>query len=146
MTPQQIRDAIEASPELSALAALPDRPDAQIAAALSGGIDSTRAVEVEAWRVQRYLIKRGKWRPILAAAEDSEHPANAAAVAAVDMASAAGMMIDLAEASPQTQGMLALLVGHSLMTAEDAEELRSWSRVTVLVTAEAVTAALNEAT
>lgn len=142
MTPQQIRDAIAASPALQAHAAAGNTQ--AIADALSTGWE-TQTVEVEAWRAMRYFIKRGKWRGLLEAADNPLHPAKAAAIAAVDLASAANMLIDFADPAPETQGMWALLVGHSLCSVADRDEIQSWCKVKRIVTHTQVGEALKGA-
>lgn len=131
LTPQEIRDAINASPELKALAY--KRNDVAIAAALSVGW-SAATQEVEAWKAQRYFIKRGKWRAIVAAAENVSHPAQQAAIAAVDLTVAAGMRVDFADASASTAGMWYGMVATGLCDAKDRDEIKSWCRIPLVVT------------
>ena len=133
MTPQEIRDAIAASPELQAHAAAGCTQ--AIADPLSTGYETGQSVEVEAWRLQRYLVKRGRWRGLVAAAENAAHPATLAAQAAVDLATGPeGMLIDLADGSPETAGMLAGLVATGLLTSAQRDEMVSWCQVPRVVT------------
>lgn len=129
MTPQQIRDAIAASPELQAM-----EPQG-IADALSVGYEVGQSQEVEAWRLHRYLVKRSKWRGIVAASNDPQHPATLAAQAAVDLATGPeGMRIDMADGSPETAGMLNGLVATGLITAAQRDEMVAWCKVPRSVT------------
>lgn len=121
----EIRAAIAADPGLQALAAAGQTQ--AIADALSVG--RVRRVEIEAWRVARYLIKRGKWAGIVDAAANAQHPARQAARAAVDIAGVAGMLIDLSDPDPATQAMWSGLVLTGLVTSAERDELQSWCRM-----------------
>jgi hypothetical protein len=124
MTPAQIRAAIAASPELIALAQAGNTQ--AIADALSEG--RTKPLEIEAWKAARYFIKRNKWQGILAVADNAQHPARAAAQAARDLTSVAGMLVDLADPDPATTAMWAGLIAAGLCTAEDRDTLQGWCR------------------
>ena len=118
MTPDQIRVAISASQALLAL-----MPDTQaIASALSVG--RTRMVEVEAWRAQRYFVKRLKWRAIVAASTNASHPAMLAAQVAVDLAENPAMTVDFTDAA--AAGMWSALTQTNLCTTADRDEIQSW--------------------
>lgn len=142
MTPQQIRDAIAQSPELQALQASGNAQG--IADALSAGHEPGSSQEVEAWRLQRYLVKRSRWRGIVAAANDPQHPAMLAAQAAVDLATGPeGMRIDLADGSLETAGMLQGLVLTGLLSTAQRDEMVDWCRVPRIVTWQQVSAAIT---
>ncbi len=144
MTPQEIRDAIAASPELQAMQSSDNLQG--IADALSVGVETAQSQEVEAWRLQRYLVKRSKWRGIVSAANDPQHPATLAAQAAVDLATGPeGMLIDLADGSPETAGMLQGLVLTGLLSAAQRDEMVSWCQVPRVVTWQQVQTAITEA-
>lgn len=142
MSPQEIRDAIAASPDLQELQAAGNLQG--VANALSMGYEPGLSQEVEAWLLQRYLIKRMQWRGIVTASENAQHPATVAAQAAVDLANgAAGMRINLADGSPETAAMLAGLVASGLLTSAQRDEMVSWCKVPRLVTWEQVKTAID---
>lgn len=129
-------------PEAATIALLiAERRLQAIADVLSVG--RTKRTEIEAWRAARFFIKRGKWRGLVNAAADAEHPARLAAQAAVDMASVAGMRIDLADPDPATVAMWQGLVQTGLVAASERDELQSWCLVPDPITDGQVAAALG---
>lgn len=97
--------------------------------------------QVPAWRLKRLLIMRGRWRGIVLAAQDANHPAVEAAYAAVALAEDANMTADLLD--PTAGPMLAGLVATSLISEADRAELEEMCTVPGRVTAADVSRALR---
>lgn len=96
---------------------------------------------VPAWHAKRMLIKRGKWRGIVLAANDDQHPAVEAAYAAVALAEDARMDADFLD--PAAAPLLDALVATGLLSADDAQALRDMSATPSAVTAADVSRALR---
>ncbi len=154
MTPTYLRAlqaAILASPEASKLAVTNDRgkvPSAEARAADQAIADAMRAQgfgaaskAVPAWHAKRQLIMRGKWRAIVQAAQDAEHPAVEAAYAAVALADDARMDADFCD--PTAVPLIGALVATGLLSEEDAQMLRDMSATDSTVTAADVSRALR---
>lgn len=96
---------------------------------------------VPAWHAKRMLIKRGKWRGIVLASQDAEHPAVEAAYAAVALAEDARMDADFldADAAP----LLGALVAKGLLSQQDRDDIEALSRTASTVTAADVSRALR---
>lgn len=96
---------------------------------------------VPAWHAKRMLIKRGKWRGIVLASQDAEHPAVEAAYAAVALAEDARMDADFldADAGP----LLGALVATKLLSQQDRDDIQALSRTDSTVTAADVSRALR---
>lgn len=96
---------------------------------------------VPAWWAKKYLIKRGRWRGIVAASQDDNHPAVDAAYAAVALAEDARMDADFLD--PAAGPLQAALIATGLMDADDRGVLEAMSRTDCLVTAADVSLALR---
>ena len=138
LTPEEVA-------QITPLLADPRRDDL-IAGILSLNADGTprmRNVEIEAWRAVRYFAKRSLWRGIVELANTAGHPAQAAGQAAADLASVAGMMIDLADPDEATTMMWAGLIAAGRCTAADRDTLQSWCREPAPISTGQVSDALN---
>ncbi len=96
---------------------------------------------VPAWQAKRQLIMRGKWRAIVQAAQDAEHPAVEAAYAAVALADDARMDADFCD--PTAVPLIGALVATGLLSEEDAQMLRDMSVTPSAVAAADVSRALR---
>lgn len=96
---------------------------------------------VPAWQAKRALIKRGKWRGIVLASQDAQHPAVEAAYAAVALADDSRMDADFLD--PAAQPLLGALVATGLLSDDDAQMLRDMSATPSAVTAADVSRALR---
>lgn len=96
---------------------------------------------VPAWQAKRQLIMRGKWRAIVRAAADDEHPAVEAAYAAVALADDARMDADFCD--PTATPLIGALVATGLLSDDDAQMLRDMSSTPSSVTAADVSRALR---
>lgn len=152
MTPAFLRSlqvAILASDACMAVAVTPDMPkvtdaparDKQVADLINatGWGETSRAVE--SWQAKKLLIKRGKWLAITKAAADADHPAQAAAFAAIELANDARMTADFQDqdAAP----LMAGLVAAGLLSDSDVAALRAMCTVPSAVTAADVSRALR---
>ena len=115
-----------------------DKAIADILVAAGWGA-SSRAVE--SWQAKKLLIKRGKWLSITKAAADADHPAQAPAFAAVELANDARMTADFqdADAAP----LMAGLVAAGLLSDSDVAALRAMCAAPSTVTADHVSRALR---
>ena len=152
MNTQQLRalqGAILASDDCKAVAVTPDMgkvPDApardkQVAEILNAAGWGVSSRAVESWQSKKLLIKRGKWLAITKAAADADHPAQAAAFAAVELANDARMTADFqdADAAP----LMAGLVAAGLLSDADVAALRAMCTVPSAVTAADVSRAMR---
>jgi len=152
MNTQQLRalqGAILASDDCKAVAVTPDMgkvPDApardkQVADILNAAGWGVSSRAVESWQAKKLLIKRGKWLAITKAAADADHPAQAAAFAAVELANDARMTADFqdADAAP----LMAGLVAAGLLSDADVAALRAMCTVPSAVTAADVSRAMR---
>lgn len=96
---------------------------------------------VPAWQAKRQLIMRGKWRAIVQAAGNPEHPAVDAAYAAVALADDARMDADFCD--PTATPLIGALVATGLLSDDDAQMLRDMSSTPSNVTAADVSRALR---
>lgn len=96
---------------------------------------------VPAWQAKRQLIMRGKWRGIVLAAADAQHPAVEAAYAAVALADDARMDADFCD--PTAAPLIGALVACGLLSDDDAQMLRAMSATPSTVTAADVSRALR---
>lgn len=96
---------------------------------------------VPAWHAKRALIKRGKWRGIVLASQDAQHPAVEAAYAAVALAEDARMDVDFCD--PAVRPLLDALIATGLITSQDAQDLHNMSATDSTVTAADVSRALR---
>ena len=90
---------------------------------------------------KKLLIKRGKWRAIVLASQDAQHPAVEAAYAAVALAEDARMDADFNDASAGP--LMAGLVATGLLSADDVSALQAMCTVPSNVTAADVSLALR---
>jgi hypothetical protein len=139
MTPAEIRAAIAASPELQALQSVGNHQG--IADSLS--IGRTRIEKVAISDLQAYLQTRGLWWAIKAVASNSAHPAQAAAVATIDVAAARYDNIDMTLAV--VGQMLGGLVAANVITSADQNAMAALGVVPDPINHEAVTAAIRGA-
>lgn len=117
MTAAEIRGAIAASPGLLALQAAGDTQG--IADALS--IGRTKTVKVAIADLQAYLQTTGIWWAIKTVAADAAHPAQAAAIAVVDVAGARYENIDMS--LPVVSQMLGGLVATGVIGADHQDAM-----------------------
>ena len=154
MTPTYLRAlqaAILADPDCAKIAIPPDAgkvPAAEARAADQAIADAMRAQgfgaaskAVPAWHAKRMLIKRGKWRGIVLASQDAQHPAVEAAYAAVALAEDARMDVDFCD--PAARPLLDALIATGLITSQDAQDLHNMSATDSTVTAADVSRALR---
>ena len=152
MTPEYLRSLqaeIASRPDCMALAVLPEHGkvagylelDQQIAQILRDAGWGATSQAVPSWQAKKLLIKRGKWLAITRAAADDQHPAQAAAFAAVELANDARMTADFkdAEAAP----LMAGLVLAGLLSESDVDALCAMCAVPSAVTADHVSRALR---
>lgn len=152
MTPAYLRslqDAILASDDCMAVAVTPDMAkvtdaparDKQVADMINAAGWGATSRAVESWQAKKLLIKRGKWLAITKAAADADHPAQAAAFAAVELANDARMTADFQDqdAAP----LMAGLVAAGLLSDSDVAALRAMCTVPSAVTADQVSRALR---
>lgn len=99
------------------------------------------SVAVPAWQAKKLLIKRGKWRGIVLASQNPDHPAVEAAYAAVALAEDARLDADFLDASAGP--LVDALVATGLMSAQDKANLQALSRCRLLVTAADVSRAVR---
>lgn len=116
-----------------------NRDDGAIAAALSVGRTKTQNVAIS--DVQAYLQTNGLWWSIKGAAADAQHPANAAAIAVMDVANARYESLDMM--LPIISEMLGGLVATGLMAQADQDELAGMGVVPDPVTPQDVSKALE---
>lgn len=76
-----------------------------------------------------YLLKRMRWRGIVAAATDPQHPATDAAYTA--QALATGPQVEVDTRDPVSIGLIDALVMSALITAPQGEEIKALSDVLV---------------
>ena len=152
MTPAYLRAlqrAILASDACMAVAVTPDMPkvtdaparDKQVADIINAAGWGVTSRAVESWQAKKMLIKRGKWLAITKAAADAEHPAQAPAFAAAELANDARMPAD-----PHDQDappLMAGLVAAGLLYDADVAALRAMCTVPSNVTAADVSRALR---
>lgn len=119
-------------------AAAKDRAIAAVMNAAGHGA-GTRAVP--AWQAKKLLIKRGRWRSIVLAANDAQHPAVEAAYAAVALAEDARMDADFLD--PAADPLLDALVATALIDAADRAALEAMCRTPSAVTPDEVSRALR---
>ena len=154
MTPQQyeaLRDAILMNEDCAEFVVTNEDPpvpnpaanEQAIADILNAAGYADRTQEVEAWKAKRYLIKRMRWRPIVATIDNEAAPPQLRAVCgvAVDLADDARMLTDFAD--PAAAPMWAALVQAGLVTQAEADEIISWSRAASDITAADVSRALR---
>lgn len=143
MTPQEIRSAIDASPELQALAAA--RNDAAIAQALSIG----RTALVSHFASERGVLERFAGGPVAADAmltkleafAASAHPLASIVQRALKfLAQTEGLDIG----SPTTQALIAQLAAAGVITTAERDGLAAMATRPDPVPVGAVSAALNE--
>ena len=115
--------------------------DAAIAGILNGKAWGAASRPVPAWQAKKWLIKRGKWRAIVLAANNDQHPAVDAAYAAVALAEDARMDADFLD--PAADPMLDALVASGLIDAQDRAGLEAMCRTASAVTASEVSRALR---
>ena len=130
MTPAEIRAAIAASTTLQAFAAAGNTQ--AIATALSAG--RTQSIEIDAWKLKRFFIRRLKWRGIVTASSDLASTAKDAAAQLLDLTATPGMQFDFDAVDTATQAMLSALVTANLCTTAELAALRLISRVADPVT------------
>jgi hypothetical protein len=97
------------------------RDHAAIAASVSTGRTKTQKVPIA--DIQAYLQTQGLWWAIKAVAADAAHPANAAGIAVIDVASARYDNIDTT--LPIVAQMLGGLVATSVMTQAQMDDISS---------------------
>lgn len=154
MTPRELQTEILAGPLANAWAALVhtnDMPkisgaeamakDQAIADLFNASVLYAGSVAVPAWQAKRTLIKRGRWRQIVLAAQNPDHPAVEAAYAAVALAEDARMAADFLD--PAAAPLMAALVATGLMSADDRAVLEEMSRVPASIRAADVSRALR---
>lgn len=154
MTPEYLRAlqaAILASPECTPLAITPDmgkvpadearQRDQAVADIMREQGFGAGSRAVPAWQAKRQLIMRGKWRGIVLAAKDDNHPAVDAAYAAVALADDARMDADFCD--PTAVPLIGALVATGLLSDDDAQMLRDMSATPSAVTAADVSRALR---
>ena len=126
-------------PKISSVEAV--EKDGAIAAILNaaGWGATSRAVPVHF--AKKHLIKRGKWRAIVLASQQADHPAIEAAYAAVALAEDARMDADFLDASAGP--LLEALVAADLIDNADRAALRDMCRVPSAVTAADVSRAVR---
>ena len=144
-----LQRAILASDACMAVAVTPDMPkvtdaparDKQVADIINAAGWGVTSRAVESGQAKKTLIKRGKWLAITKAAADAEHPAQAAAFAAVELANDARMTADFQDqdAAP----LMAGLVAAGLLYDADVAALRAMCTVPSNVTAADVSRALR---
>lgn len=154
MTPAYLRSlqtAILASPECAEHVITNDTPkvpadearvrDQAIADLMRAQGFGAGSRAVPAWQAKRQLIMRGKWRAIVQAAADPQHPAVDAAYAAVALADDARMDADFCD--PTAAPLIGALVATGLLSDDDAQMLRDMSSTPSTVTAADVSRALR---
>lgn len=152
MTPAQLatlKAAILADPDLAELAVTSDmgkvadglQRDQAIADALNAAGYGSTSRPVSCHLAKKLLIKRSRWRAIVAASADAEHPAVEAAYAAVALAEDPRMDADFCD--PAATPMLAALVATGLITADDRAALVAMCLQPGSVTAADVSRALR---
>lgn len=115
--------------------------DAQIARILNKAGWNAASRAVSCHLAKKLLIKRGKWRAIVLASQNSEHPAVESAYAAVALAEDARMDADFCDESAAP--LMQPLVQHGLLDAEDVAALQALCLVPSAVTADEVSRALR---
>lgn len=150
MTPLELWALIQATPQCAAHI-VPNAPKAEAAAAragdqaiadilnAAGAGAGTQAVPV--WEAKKTLIKRGRWRNIVLAAQDARHPAVEPAYAAVALAEDARMTADFLD--PSATAHLAALVAGGLIDESDKAALETLSRAPSAISAEQVSRAVR---
>lgn len=115
--------------------------DQAIADILNDSGTYAASVSVPAWQAKKLLIKRGRWRAIVMAAADVQHPAIEAAYAAVALAEDARMDADFLDQAAAP--LLAALVAANLLSAGDRAALEALSRRASTITAAEVSKAVR---
>lgn len=115
--------------------------DATIAAVLNAKGWGAGSRAVPCHLAKKLLIKRGRWRAIVRAAENDAHPAVEAAYAAVALAEDARMEADFKDAAAEP--LLTALVSSGLIGGEDRAALEAMSTVASAVTGAEVSRALR---
>lgn len=99
--------------------------DRAIADLLNAQVGQSGSVKVPVRDVYLYLVKRLKWRGIVEAADDPEHPAREAAFTARALATGPECDIDLKDAV--SMQLLGAMAASGLITAGQSEELQAMS-------------------
>lgn len=115
--------------------------DRSIADLLNGSGVYATSMAIPAWQAKKALIKLGKWRGIVLASQNNDHPAVEAAYAAVALAEDARLDADFLDHSAAP--LMAALVSAGLMSAQDRTLLESMSRRPSTITAAEVSRALR---
>jgi len=146
-----LQAAILASPAASKLAITNDKgkvpadearaADQSVAEIMRADGFGAASRAVPAWQAKRQLIMRGKWRGIVLASQDADHPAVEAAYAAVALADDARMDADFCY--PTAVPLIGALLATGLLSDDDAQMLRDMSATPSTVTAADVSRALR---
>lgn len=126
-------------PKINAAEAM--EKDQSIADLLNGSGSYATSMAIPAWQAKKALIKLGRWRGIVLASQNNDHPAVEEAYAAVALAEDARMNADFLD--PSAAPLMAALVSAGLMSAQDQTLLESMSRLPSAITAADVSRALR---
>lgn len=115
--------------------------DQAIAGLLNSAGAGASSQAIPAWEAKKILIKRGRWRAIVLASQDPQHPAVEQAFAAVALAEDSRMTADFCD--PSATAHLDLLISGGLINADDKAALEALSRVASVITAADVSRAVR---
>lgn len=132
--------ALRVTPDMGKVADAAQR-DQQIAEILNAAGWGASSQPIPCHLAKKLLIKRGKWRAIVQASQNNDHPAVEAAYAAVSLAEDARMDADFKDAAAGP--LLAGLVAAGLLSADDVSSLQAMCTVASNVTADHVSRALR---
>lgn len=154
MTPAELRAAIldgplaaqcaphvhdNAAPKISVAEAF--AKDQAIADVINASGLYAQSCAVPAWHAKKLLIKRGRWRAIVLAAQNDAHQAVEAAYAAVALADDARMDADFMD--PAAAALMGALVESGLIDGADRASVEALSRRPSSITAADVSRAIR---